>query len=372
MPKSKFGISCACLGIAIGGAMLIGIAVFLIFSGGNMGLELSTNVGNGGCVLVDSAFRDTQTLSDPDIAWNIIKKMHLKNIPKKERIDQIFSEAQKAHINPAILLAFWNAEQTFGNEYKAFSYGKFNGKDKGFENQLAGALGVINDAIENRGYYTQPEGENIWTRLLYNYVSAERKNSYNEFGYVSGGMENRIVFLRKLLPDGMIECAKTDVENLVSGQVANIPCKKQDVGSDCAYAATAMIISWATHGQENYTSSELHKKYSSTLIALNRETGYHWVQGNNYLNEIQTVINSLEQGKPVLFYSRLYRKEGEKLIISGQKRHVMVMVGYDTNDSSFIVHSSGPRDCATFKVTLQELRSAGPHEDFNYLYVYIK
>jgi len=40
MPKSKFGISCACLGIAIGGAMLIGIAVFLIFSGGNMGLEL--------------------------------------------------------------------------------------------------------------------------------------------------------------------------------------------------------------------------------------------------------------------------------------------------------------------------------------------
>ena len=197
MPKNKFGISCACLGVAIGGAMLIGIAVFLIFSGGNMGLELSGNFTEGGCYLSDFAFRDVSSATNAD---EIITKLSPKYKPSKEKIQLIIDESIKQNINPAILISFWGGEQTFGNPDKAFGYGKFNGKDKGFDNQLAGALGVINDAIENRGYYTRPEGENIWTRLLYNYVSAERKKSYDEFGYVSSSSENRIVILKLLAP----------------------------------------------------------------------------------------------------------------------------------------------------------------------------
>jgi len=171
----------------------------------------------GECYLKDGAFSNTMSITNAD--W-VLERIKPHN-PKKERIQQIIDESRKAEINPAILISFWAGEQTFGNEEKAFGCGHYKegGDDRGFENQLKCAIPAIKDAMNNTGEYTDPEGENIWTRLIYNYVAAAKKQLYDEQGYVTGSSESRISILKKLEPSkgAWVECASNSQCNISGG-----------------------------------------------------------------------------------------------------------------------------------------------------------
>jgi len=202
--------------IGLGAIMMWGLALWALAN--SFGDPSGSRCGvSGECYLKDSAFTNTTTISDADLVLDQIKPHE----PSKERIQQIINESRNAGINPAILISFWAGEQTFKNEEKAFGCGEYRegGSDRGFEKQLACAIPTIKDAMNNTGEYTDPEGENTWTRLIYNYVAAARKQLYDEEGYVTGSSESRIAILKKLEPSegAWVECASNTQCNITGG-----------------------------------------------------------------------------------------------------------------------------------------------------------
>lgn len=189
---------------AIGATLLLLIAGGSVYEGGvfRSNTNPSDWVGEA-CWLKDEEFNN---ISTPLTASEVQTKLGSNYHPDPTKIQQIIDDSKKAGINPAILISFWGAEQTFGNPDEAFGCGVYGGKNRapGFSNQIKCALSTIKDAINNTGYYTKPEDENIWTRLLYNYVGA-RKEFYDKNGFVSGPNENRIKFLKLLVPN-QVEC----------------------------------------------------------------------------------------------------------------------------------------------------------------------
>lgn len=144
-----------------------------------------TGSGGGGCYLADQYFRDTSLAAQPEQVLTTLKSKYpqVKNVEKYIR--EILEEGKKRNINPAVPIGIWHGENGFDNPEKAFGFGyhdsgtipgALNGdKEERWKFQLNGVYRVINDAIENRGYYTKPAGANIMTRLFYNYASAMRK-----------------------------------------------------------------------------------------------------------------------------------------------------------------------------------------------------
>lgn len=137
--------------------------------------------GGRGPYLKDEAFRDTSAVTNAD---DVLRKVLPKH-PDRDKIVYIITESTKAGINPAILIGIWNGEQSgFTNPDKAFGCGVYDdpttgktlNRAPGFENQTSCALKVIEDAIQNRGLYTKPEGANIYTRLFYTYTNAFKQN----------------------------------------------------------------------------------------------------------------------------------------------------------------------------------------------------
>ena len=214
--------------MGLGAIMMWGLALWALANsfGDPSGSRCATGEE---CFLKDNVFSNTTTITNADWVLERIKP----HKPNKERIQQIIDESRRAGINPAILISFWAGEQTFANEEKAFGCGDFNvgGDDRGFENQLKCAIPTIKDAINNTGEYTDPEGENIWTRLIYNYVAAARKQLYDEEGYVTGSSESRISILKKLEPSkgSWVECASNTQCNISGGCQIGGPDIKQAV-----------------------------------------------------------------------------------------------------------------------------------------------
>lgn len=214
--------------MGLGAVMMWGLALWALANsfGDPSGSRCATGEE---CFLKDSVFSNTTTITNADWVLERIKP----HKPKKERIQQIIDESRKAGINPAILISFWAGEQTFGNEEKAFGCGHYKegGDDRGFDNQLRCAIPTIKDAMNNTGQYTDPEGENIWTRLIYNYVAAARKKLYDEEGYVTGSGESRIAILKKLEPSkgSWVECAENTQCNITGGCQIEGPDIKQAV-----------------------------------------------------------------------------------------------------------------------------------------------
>lgn len=173
--------------------------------------------GAGGCSLNDTAFTDIGTIKSVDDVFSKIgnKYSALNNAKNKDNLQKIITgsingiDSDGKHIeggvNPAILISFYYGEQTFKqeNDYKAFGCGHYSrgASDAGFDNQLACALPIIKKAIEKDPVYDTPAGENAWTRLLFHYVAAARKASYEKYGYVSDSSEARIQLLNNLVPD---------------------------------------------------------------------------------------------------------------------------------------------------------------------------
>jgi len=186
--------------------------------------------GAGGCYLEDTAFTDIGTIHDVQTVFDRIgdKKINnkkisdlLNNSQNKDNLKEIINASINGittksgklvggGINPAILISFYYGEQTFdqSDDYKAFGCGKYSkgASNAGFDNQLICALPLIKKAIEKKPVYDTPEGENIWTRLLYHYVGGDSthivgKYAYDKYGYVSDNNELRIQLLNALVPD---------------------------------------------------------------------------------------------------------------------------------------------------------------------------
>lgn len=201
------GIVLCIVVIGMNGLLMQAGLIILLLSRGESGHQPGGGGSGTGCYLNDDAFRDTATIND---AKYVLDRLGAKYPALKEaegsrkRVSHIITESKKAKVNPAIIVAIWGGEQSFGNEDKALGYdcpsGGCNPRSRGFEKQVAGALKVINDAIENRGYYTQPTGENIFTRLFYNYCGA-MKTVYNSKGYVADESNFRVEVLNLLIPE---------------------------------------------------------------------------------------------------------------------------------------------------------------------------
>lgn len=154
------------------------------------------DVGGGGGYIIDSAFTKIPTLSADEALNKLSGYSNLKN--KKTQVEMIIQKGSAAGINWWILLDIWGAEQTFGNDSAAMGCGVWGGQNRfpGFEPQLDCAIEKIKEATNNQGpYYDKPTGENIFTRLFYNYTGS-MKARYHARGYVAECNDNRLKFHR--------------------------------------------------------------------------------------------------------------------------------------------------------------------------------
>lgn len=158
---------------------------------------------SGGCYFPDAAFTAVKTTSADDVLKKLSKYKNLQG--KKTQVQKIIDKANQNGLNYYIFLDMWSGEQSFGNDEAAFGCGVYGGENraKGFDNQLDCATKVMLDAVNNRGEYTEPTGKDIFTRFFYNYVGG-MKAYYQQYGYVAGPENPRVVLHKILAPEEVI------------------------------------------------------------------------------------------------------------------------------------------------------------------------
>jgi hypothetical protein len=217
--------------------VIVALAVILLIVGSIMPfILLATFLGpkidkptgsspNGGCTIPNNYFVDTRLADNPD---DVIKKLTEKygdRIPKVEQnIREVLAMGKERSLNPAIVLAMWNGESSFRQDLLSSAFG-YGNTDSGiisgtqvWDAQLKGIYGRLGDARDNKGYYTLPEGADMFTRLWFNYTTA-LKEAYKKAGnswvektsvVINGRTYNdpvgdRMVILRLLVPD-QLQC----------------------------------------------------------------------------------------------------------------------------------------------------------------------
>jgi hypothetical protein len=229
--KRGFAIPAILTVILVG---LLGIGLFLIpFIGLSalVGKKLNQGVVNGesqfnkgGCYVTDRGFVDLAIIQTGADAYE-----KLKGNPQvgrrgaqayyTEKFQYIIDQSKEAKINPVILFGIWNGEQSFKGyqdrqvEDKAMGYNVSGHGDNtvenlspGFDKQVTGALGAIRHALDGTFVYTQPEGENVFTRLFYNYVGAA-KERYNAGQPLFDEGNGRLKVYKDLIPQ-YYECGQ--------------------------------------------------------------------------------------------------------------------------------------------------------------------
>jgi len=166
-----------------------------------------------GCYLKDEAFTDSNIAKDQIISALEADYPQIKD--RGTEIETIIRVSGAQGINPAILVSFWGAEQSFNNPDQAFGCGNTGDGSAGatgFDAESSCAAGLIKNAIEgtktDAADWTTPTGGNIWTRLLFHYVMGNRtqpegNTNYEKNGYVSDSTSPRIKFLNMLIPDSV-------------------------------------------------------------------------------------------------------------------------------------------------------------------------
>ncbi len=216
------GCGCFALIIVI---LIIMIAMSLMATGMGEETAMSTEEGavaGGGCYLVDSAFRDTSRYRTADQVLMKLGKKYPKLNGKKTQIQTLIDKSVAQRVNPALLMGIWAGEQSFGADYKAMGCGIYSGSTNrytGFNNQVDCSLRAINKAItKTPPYYHKPEGQNIFTRLFYNYTES-MKHTYETRGYVAHSSNARIIILNHLVPDQVMCSDGTNVAgNVIVGK----------------------------------------------------------------------------------------------------------------------------------------------------------
>lgn len=185
------------------------------------------NGGSLGCTLKNDAFNDTETIkygkaTIEESADEVIKRINDKDLnSQKDKVVQILKAGINSGVNPAVLIAIWGGEQGFNGSdaalKKAFGCGVYDSdKDKEIENmfprftsdssgtgQLECSIKYINKAMDSAPPYNKPTGQNIFTRLFYNYTGT-MKATYAAKKYVADESNSRIKILQKLVPDQVV------------------------------------------------------------------------------------------------------------------------------------------------------------------------
>lgn len=255
-------ITAAILSILILLGFGIGAAAFGLLNIAENAPGFGKGASGTGCSLSNDGFSDTSTITNSDQVIGMFDNKTIKNslTSNKDFLDKIIEQSKARSINPAVLISFWGAEQSFGNTSGAFGCGIHGGLKlyPGDNKQVACGLDLVSYAIDakkcngaDKAYcdektpssadWSTPSGENVWTRLLYHYVAAERKISFDKLGYVSDSTENRIQFLNKLVPaevqcntgfasgGSAVDVVKTAQTELTSGNASgNGPANEAD------------------------------------------------------------------------------------------------------------------------------------------------
>lgn len=174
----------------------------------------NTGAPSGMCSMDNAFWTDPSTVELPDAKTVIQKLGKRKNLPSEENVNKILTEVRKAGFNPAITIAVWGKEQSFGNPNYAFGCVKCQ---RNFDDQLRGHIGSLKDATNGTGYYeNKPAGANTFKWWLDIYTPASDKaNNIPE--------DRMIIFtlLKRLVPKqitctGSGSLGPVDINNLSS------------------------------------------------------------------------------------------------------------------------------------------------------------
>lgn len=199
--------------------------------------------GSLGCSLTDPAFEDTTTMLYGNVAddagYGLAADEAVKRTGtesnRKDYFQKIIKTGHEVGINPAVLIAFWGAEQSVPdgrfsivNADKAFSCYIDGDKHLGFQQSMQCALEFTMKPVLGRPYITNTMVDQakyksqvslysnittpdkivhhagIWDRLLYHYVAAAKKTNYDNFGYTTDESDTRIKILKQLVPDQVV------------------------------------------------------------------------------------------------------------------------------------------------------------------------
>ena len=215
--------------MGLGAVMMWGLALWALAN--SFGDPRSSGAYvNGACYLSDEGFTYTNRETVGNTDW-IIDKLSRYNV-RRDKVEDIVNKSLQKNINPALLMAIWSGESSFKSEHDeaAFGCGVYDRDGDGhtensnpsWREQLDCAFGPIQKAIsgtESDSPYDKPEGQNMFTRLFYNYTGA-MKNTYESKGYVADSENARIVILKILDPEHVV-CVNnlTDSANSIFGIV---------------------------------------------------------------------------------------------------------------------------------------------------------
>lgn len=207
-------------------SLVIGIAIYfamlkirepapVTYAGGYSG-------GSLGCTLSDDAFTQKLEMSADDVIAKINDNGLKRNLEQgKNNLQKIIDKGNNSGVNPAVLIAIWAGEQSFKNDEnslkKAMGCGVFDtDNDKDIDNlfprfeanadgkgQIECSIDCIKKAINETPPYSNPSGEDIFTRLFFNYTWT-MKRTYKEKNYVADESNTRIKILKMLLPDQVV------------------------------------------------------------------------------------------------------------------------------------------------------------------------
>lgn len=174
------------LGVAFGA--IFSLLIVGNFRGGKMDKPIGLGGREGGCTLTDSSFVDTSIADDPDEVIKVLKAKYGDKITKVEKnVREVLAKGKQLKLNPAIVIGMWNGESSFREDLLKDAFG-FGNTDSislpgttGWEAELNGVYSRLAAARDKTGVYTRPEGEDMLTRLWYNYSTA-LKLAYEQAG----------------------------------------------------------------------------------------------------------------------------------------------------------------------------------------------
>lgn len=218
--------------------IVIAIAVLLLFTAGGVfaGMtlasindhtgEMARSDANGQSNNAGSCYLKDEYFTDPADKINLSYarlKLNIPNSVPDEKIQKVIEKVRGAGFNPALALATWNAESSYGtnSETKSDTNGKYEfGYDLegwgGIDSQLKGFISTLERALKNEGSYgNRPAGEPIqvhW-RNVYTPASDARNN-------ISEDRQNICIILNKIVPEQTDEAESfSPLANNISGDL---------------------------------------------------------------------------------------------------------------------------------------------------------
>lgn len=340
------------------------------------------NGGSLGCYLEDDAFEDTTPMlygNNPDddgyskAAEEAVKRLSL-TADKKEYIKKIISTSYDNNINPAILISFWGAEQSFNisNADKAFSCYIDGDKHLGFQQSMQCAIEftikpvlgrpyVTNAVLDQAKYNSQvslyggittPDKivhrAGTWDRLLYHYVAAAKKDNYDNFGYTTDEKDARIQILKKLVPDQVV-CRRAEGLLDVDGLHQCDPSWSSMCDAGCNYTSLAMIDRFFGGNKTPIDIKNTGLKVTveegqggSNSYFANNNTFFLAPDGHKITMPGESfpsewVSRQLSQEHPILMRFKTYTENG---ITGNSNGHYVVIVGISTDGNK--IHIQDP------------------------------